>query len=481
MNFKTRYRNAQLLFAISTIALMVFLGIWLKSVYEDTVREVDTAVSLLWIKSIRTIESNNFASIITLVSSESDVYAVDSFSMRNSNVSMFFSNQMPSFSNKSHFSSSIEVQLEEESVQDSICLTIPWASQKDSLKIIRQAIQKNVPKEIQKIIADFALDTQKIATILDSLLVDQAFPVDYTIQKINFNSPENSQDPFYMATATGEQYTLDTEYPSSFLIQQMWFQSVMALLLLAMIIATFYYILYHLQQQHQLVEIKNDLISNITHELRTPIFTVSAALEALERFSGLNDPKKTKEYLDISKNELDRLSMLVEKVLKTSLFEENSMAIAKEPLELNQLVSKICISFKVQLERESATINLQSALESITLHADKIHLTNVLYNLIDNALKYRSATPPVINIALKEQRDTIQISVSDNGIGITKEHLAQIFDKFFRVPQGNKHNVKGYGLGLNYVSKIITQHQGSIVAQSQIGKGTAFIITLPKH
>lgn len=485
MKFQTRYRNAQLLFAISTIALMVFLSIWLKNVYEDKEREVDTEVSLLWTKSIQSTERQAFTTFITTIFDETnDSYIMDSITSHNrniSNISMVMSKKIPS--KLEHYNSSIEVSIGERYdtfSKDSICfIDTPFI--RDSHKVIRQEIQAQVPEELEKLMAGFSLNTDTLALVFDSLLTVHKLPVDYKIRKIVISDPPNNQDPFYAVTAAGGQYTLETNYPTNFLVQQMWFEGMMALLLLAMIVAAFYYILYHLKQQHQLVEIKNDLISNITHELRTPIFTVSAALEALENFSGLNDPQKTKEYLEISQNELNRLSLLVEKVLKTSLFEENSMTITKEPIELNQLVHKIRNSFKVQLERESATININSSINNLTLQADKIHLTNVLYNLIDNALKYKSDATPMIDIALSEQNNAVLLSITDNGIGIPKEYLNQIFDKFFRVPQGNKHNVKGYGLGLNYVSKIIAQHEGTITAESQVNKGTAFIITLPKH
>lgn len=456
---------------MSVLALLVFVAFWLKGIYGDKVSEVDTEVGLLWIKAIRTMERSKLTSMITIVSDEvKEQYGVDTVGEGNS-ISMLFSDATTSFI--SRHSRSVELQvsvIDDSSEAPTELLSSPNIPEE----------QRAFSKTIEEIMVDFSLDTAALAVVLDSLLAAEQLLVQCTIKELD-EDPQGTQDPFYTFTATGNKYTLETDYPMGFIVQKMWFEGLLALLLLAMIAAAFYYSLYHLKQQHQLVTIKNDLISNITHELRTPIFTVSAALEALENFSGLDDPQKTKEYLDISQNELQRLSLLVEKVLKTALFEENAMTLTKEPLELNTLVKTISNSFKVQLEQESAQINLAPTLMPLTVHADKVHLSNVLYNLIDNALKYKSDSPTVIDIAIKDKGEQIQLSIADNGIGIPQAYQPQIFDKFFRVPTGNTHNVKGYGLGLNYVSKIIEQHRGTIQVNSQVGEGTEFVITLPKQ
>lgn len=261
----------------------------------------------------------------------------------------------------------------------------------------------------------------------------------------------------------------------------MWLEGLMGLFLLSVISAAFYYMLHHLKAQHQLVQMKNEFISNITHELRTPIFTVSAALEALDNFKGLDNPERTQEYLSISKNELNRLSILVEKVLTTSLLEQSTLPLTKERVALLPLVQQIVHSFKLQLEQENATLIIHPSSPHLQAYADKIHLTNVLYNLIDNALKYRSACPPHIDILLQAHQQHLKISIRDNGIGIPEAYVETIFNKFSRVPQGNQHNVKGYGLGLNYTAHIIALHGGTISVDSQVDQGSTFIITLPLH
>ena len=235
----------------------------------------------------------------------------------------------------------------------------------------------------------------------------------------------------------------------------------------------------NLLRQRRLGDIKNEFISNITHELKTPIATVSVAIEALRSFSASMDPQKTKEYLDISANELQRLSLLVDKVLKLSMFEKKEIELKYEPLNLQQLVDEVTSSMRLQFEKRKAIINLQA--ESIgSMQGDRLHLVSVLFNLLDNALKY-STDKPAIDISIKDAGSNVQLMIADNGIGIPAEYHGRIFEKFFRVPHGNVHNAKGYGLGLSYVAHVVDQHKGTIKVESNEGSGSRFIITLPKQ
>jgi two-component system phosphate regulon sensor histidine kinase PhoR len=235
----------------------------------------------------------------------------------------------------------------------------------------------------------------------------------------------------------------------------------------------------NLINQRRLAEIKNDFISNITHELKTPIATVNVAIEAMRNFNALQDPARTKEYLDISAIELQRLSLLVDKVLRLSMFEKKEIELKKEWFSLGDLVKEVMASMRLQFEKHKAKVNLQMSGESTGIQADKLHIISVVYNLIDNALKY-SNTKPVIDIDIKDESDLVQISFADNGVGIAPEYHNKIFEKFFRVPAQDTHNIKGYGLGLSYVCHIIHQHNGTINLESEPGTGSRFIIRLPK-
>jgi two-component system phosphate regulon sensor histidine kinase PhoR len=262
------------------------------------------------------------------------------------------------------------------------------------------------------------------------------------------------------------------------IIQRMAPDLLFSLTLLAVTALAFWFIYRALRQQQRLTEIKNDLIRNITHELKTPITTVAVAIEALENFEALDDPRKTGEYLEISKNELNRLSMLVDKVLKTSVFDAKDLEMKIENLDLKALLDRILQSFKIQFDKYSATVDVTVKGDDFNISGDRIHLTSVIYNLLDNAIKY-SRPSPQIGIGLKKTNAHIDLSIKDNGIGIPQEFQSRIFDRFFRVPSGDVHNVKGHGLGLSYVASVIEQHGGEIAVRSEPGHGSEFRIQIP--
>ena len=223
---------------------------------------------------------------------------------------------------------------------------------------------------------------------------------------------------------------------------------------------------------------KDEFISNITHELKTPIATVTVAVEALRNFGGIQSAERTKEYLDISAAELQRLSLLVDKVLKLSVFENKEIELKKEWFDCKQLVEDVINTMKLQFEKTNARVRFETEGENFKIEADKLHITSVIYNLLDNALKY-SKEDPQIDVCLQSKAEHIELSVKDNGIGIAGEYKEKIFDKFFRVPSGDHHNTKGYGLGLSYVSHIAKRHQGSITVESELGKGSKFTVYFP--
>jgi two-component system phosphate regulon sensor histidine kinase PhoR len=228
-----------------------------------------------------------------------------------------------------------------------------------------------------------------------------------------------------------------------------------------------------------LADIKNEFISNITHELKTPIATVSVAIEALRSFNANLDAQRTKEYLDISSNELQRLSLLVDKVLKLSMFEKKEIDLQYEFLDMRGLVDEVTSSLRLQFEKHHAQVNVSSEGDT-TLEGDRLHLVSVIFNLLDNAIKY-SPDAPNINVNIKGSESKVNLVIEDSGIGIPDEYKGRIFEKFFRVPTGNLHNAKGYGLGLSYVAHVINRHKGTINVESIPGDGSKFIISLPKY
>lgn len=230
----------------------------------------------------------------------------------------------------------------------------------------------------------------------------------------------------------------------------------------------------------QYTRLKHDFMSNMTHELKTPVTTIGLAIEAIQGFVANNDQEKIREYLKISQHELSRLSLLVDKVLKLSLFENNVPRINIVKVDFETVLQKVLNAMSIQVEQAGGFFKLDKEGEDFLLAADAVHLSNVLFNLLDNSLKYTEGAPR-INLKLEAQATQIILTISDNGIGISPAYQSKVFDRFFRVPQqGNQHNVKGYGLGLSYVADIIRQHNGNITLDSISGKGTSFKIELPR-
>jgi two-component system phosphate regulon sensor histidine kinase PhoR len=273
-------------------------------------------------------------------------------------------------------------------------------------------------------------------------------------------------------------YRLHLQDTTAYLFQKISPQIFFSVLLLGLTIFSFLTLYRNLLAQQKLAAIKNEFISNITHELKTPIATVSVAIEAMKNFKVLEDPNKTKEYLDISQNELQRLSLLVDKVLKLSMFEKKEIELKIETVDLKLLVEEVAASMRLQLEKQKAKLTIQSAGDT-TVEGDRLHFMSVIFNLLDNALKY-SNIDPSIQIDIHQSGELAELAVSDNGIGIPAEYRQKIFEKFFRVPSGNTHNAKGYGLGLSYVAHVVNRHQGHIAVESQPGIGSRFIIKLPR-
>ncbi|GAB4332186.1 MAG: HAMP domain-containing sensor histidine kinase [Flammeovirgaceae bacterium] len=243
---------------------------------------------------------------------------------------------------------------------------------------------------------------------------------------------------------------------------------------------SFMFIYRSLIVQQKLIRLKNDFISNITHELKTPIATVSVAIEALQNFNALENPQLTKEYLEIAQQELNRLGLLTEKVLKTALFEEKGIILEKESVNLKEIIEKVLSSMRLVMEQKNANCSTEMKGSDFTVTGSIIHLSNVLYNLLDNSLKYNKKGIK-INVILEEYESEILLVVNDNGIGIAPEYQQKVFEKFFRVPTDNVHNTKGYGLGLSYVASVIEAHQGKVFLESELGQGSSFKILLPKN
>lgn len=261
------------------------------------------------------------------------------------------------------------------------------------------------------------------------------------------------------------------------MISQMSFWLLSSLFLLVVIVF-FAYTISVILKQKRLSEIKNDFINNMTHEFKTPISTISLSAEVLMKPEILKDKERLLSYAQIIHSENNRLKNQVERVLQIAMLDKE-ITLDKTKVNVHQLVKNIATSFELTFKERNALVNFDLAATKFEVLADEIHLANILQNLIDNAIKYSYKSEPQITIKTKSKLNSIQISVRDNGIGIAKENIKLVFDKFYRVPTGDVHNVKGFGLGLNYVKTMIEEHNGSVTVDSKLGNGALFTLRLP--
>ena len=328
---------------------------------------------------------------------------------------------------------------------------------------------------------DSTLVLTRLKEGLDKGLIGKGIVLPYSIVKVGVDMPK-PKEVFTSYTDLGSQHRYDVYFSEYYvlLLQRILPEGLFCLFLFSVIAVAFYLIYQNLKKQERLAAIKSEFVRNITHELKTPIATVSVAIEALQNFGAMDNPERTKEYLGIADTELGRLSLLVDRVLKMSLFEAQDLTINLEVIDLKLILEEVVHTMRLQFEKSKATVHLAFDGGDFSYSGDKLHLTNVIYNLLDNALKY-SPQKPEISIALSKIKNTIQLKVGDNGIGIPEAYLPRIFDQFFRVPTGNIHNVKGHGLGLNYVAGVVKQHGGTINVESKEGIGTSVFVNFSTH
>ena len=331
--------------------------------------------------------------------------------------------------------------------------------------------------DVDSIAVKDSVKVSEISTALGSRLKEENIDIGFQVNRSD-SSQAASPDAVTIGIKNPQTFELSLQNTMGYMWGKLKLPILFSLFLVGITVASFILLYRNLLRQRRLAEAKNEFISNITHELKTPIATVGVAIEALKNFNAIDDPKRTQEYLSISQNELQRLNLLVDKVLKLSMFEKKEVELKYEMTDLEDIVNEVVTSMRLQIEKYHGEVTVSREGDTM-LSADRLHLLSVLFNLLDNALKYSNENPR-IKIAMKGESDNVQLIVSDKGIGIAEMYHEKIFDKFFRIPQGNTHNAKGYGLGLSYVAHVVRKHNGSIRVQSQPGEGTTFIINLPK-
>jgi two-component system phosphate regulon sensor histidine kinase PhoR len=304
------------------------------------------------------------------------------------------------------------------------------------------------------------------------------------LQSNGFNS-DDQETAYRIELAPEDSYRArETLYLSiredkNLIIREMGWMIVASIVFTTIIVLAFAVTVRTLFNQKKLSEIKSDFINNMTHELKTPLATISLAIDALTNEKVIHDADKIKIYSSMIKEENKRMNKQVEKILQAARLEKEEIRLTLQKLDAHQVISKVAHNMALQVQEKHGSIDLRLAATDSIIDADEVHFSNIIFNLLDNAMKYSTDAPKILVETLRHGNGMFTIRVRDNGIGMDKETQARIFEKFYRAHTGNIHNVKGFGLGLSYVKAIVDAHEGKIKVESAPGKGSTFTITMP--
>ncbi len=360
----------------------------------------------------------------------------------------------------------------------------------------KTVIVENVVNKLIQIDVDIEdrIDQKTVEDIIKNTFVGLGIDLDYEyiITKNKFKAVYNSKN--YNPRARAQKFSAKL-YPNdiqdknnfiyvyfpeqrNFIVKSTGFMAFSSVSLTILVILGFSFAVHIMFKQKRLSQIKNDFVNNMTHELKTPISTISLASQMLKDDSIPIESKNLGYISNIIEDESKRLSYQVEKVLKTALFEQGQIKLKRKELDIHKIIENVVKNFDIQVKsRNGKLMKVLNAHHSI-LKVDEVHFTNIIFNLLDNAVKY-SEEEPEITISTLDNKDGIFIAIKDEGIGIKKQDQKRIFDQFYRVSTGNVHDVKGFGLGLSYVKKIVDAHEGKIKLRSEYKKGTTFEIFIP--
>ena len=456
----------------SITLLLVLQAFWLRGVYNDNRRDLERDVSILFSNTVLTMADSLM---------EKNIRALPVRDSAGTHAIRFTQHvRTDSFNVIRHFgvregldsSSNVQLFIYTNKDQDSV---------KKFLRPIVRRFQDNPLQRAFTIsITGDSLRLNDVKKKFDEALLKSGFdlPGDAIRVRVATSPQLNPVKRNVVFTPAGG-YTAEFNVLTWLVIGRIAPQIAFAVALTLVTSAAFIVMYRNLRAQQRLMTLKNDFISNVTHELKTPIATVSVALEALKNFKGINNPTLTQEYLDIARYELDRLTMLTDKVLTTSLFDEKGIVMDTENVDMEKVIEGVVFAMRPVFEKREGSVQFEKTGSDFSIRGSGVHLTNVIYNLLDNAIKYSGGNPVAV-VQLRDQGDHLSISVSDSGNGIPEEYHDKIFEKFFRLPTGNVHNVKGHGLGLSYVAGVIQSHGGEIKLKSKPGEGTTFTITLAR-
>jgi len=473
-----RHRLSIFLMTASLLLLAVFLVFFLKKTWEDEFGQLKKETSFLFAQSIHSIEGELLDKLVMRrmqgnEEAHSNIFLFQPRRIKADTVKVVtFYEEHKAGGSLADSTFTVKIHAQEDSgdgpdMSGSLSMVIAMSGKPGDSTWV-----KSGPKNLQPVLEKNFEKAMKASTLAVGYRIVRWQTDSLAPQKVVLSGS-------YSDLSSGEKYAVELSGYKGYVFRRMLPQMLFSLALFVCVALAFFTIFQSLREQRRLTGLKNDFIQNVTHELKTPIATVGVAIEALQNFDALQDPPRAKEYLDISRSELGRLSLLVDKVLRMSQFEKATPELKLETLDLEDLLREVLASMKLQFEKSRAEVVFEPRGKNFLLEGDRLHLASVIYNLLDNALKYSSAKP-VISIGLDQLNGQIYLRVKDNGVGIPPEFQKKVFEKFFRVPTGEVHNVKGHGLGLSYVASVVQKHRGSIEVENNLPQGAVFKITLPQ-
>ena len=359
--------------------------------------------------------------------------------------------------------------------------------------MLMEAFRSNVYEEPSK-----RVDVEFLDSVIYHEMKDDHLPTDYQFmltntdgQPIHFNiklknyitnldTNKTANTLLFPSNTLDDDLTLRIYFPSkgSFLLKVMGKGLIISLILMILIVIALSFMFKTILTQKKLYDLKNDFVSNMTHEFKTPISTISLACEAMNDSDMMvGNTESVKPYVKMIKDENKRLSLLVEQILQSAVLDRGELQLKKEKVLINEVLHEIALHADLRIRSIDGKVKLDIPIQLIEIETDRMHFTNLITNLVDNGIKYSEGSPE-ITIKLEKEGTGYLLSVSDKGIGIKKEHISKIFDKLYRVPTGNLHNVKGFGLGLSYVKAIANLEGWNITVRSVVGEGTTFSIKI---
>jgi len=347
--------------------------------------------------------------------------------------------------------------------------------------IVHRAEDQLLKDSTMKGIFPAPLDSSMFKQVFAKRLTDKGMDFEIAWLADSICGPDELAESrfFFDSKAHREIPEVNIDKYTSYLISQILPQLLFALLLLALTGSAFYITYLSLRKQFALSVLRESFISNISHELKTPVSTIKVALEAVKKYDNTDKTQPSEEYLNMAESEANRLDELIDKVLIHSKFEEKGELLNIEHISLVELTENVLNSMQVYITEQNAKINFIKPTDKLMTKIDQLFIESVIRNLIDNSLKY-TGEHPEIELSFTEDKNHVRLHIKDSGPGIPAEYLPKVFDKFFRIPQDDKHNVKGYGLGLSFARMVMEQHDGSIDVQNLENGGCCFSLKFPK-